>query len=1141
MIKLKNISWEDRFKKITKLTNAKSLPFSDKLEIEEFLATDIILKQKVILKLIKINEDPSIISLAQYLWHYEISLNQRASNNSKGNSLLKLLYAQRDEIKGVYVIVTEYSGPCLRDLLMSHDGSEDSIFFNNFLRSSDKKMLWEAIYKLAEGLYALHFSGLIHRNISLETIYFDSEACQQGEKEIFKIGDFNWSIYLCSLSNVFTDDLSLELIKDNYHFFRAPECLPSTQLEFETSGETYQSDLFSLGLVISFLILGIKDIEKYTSSLLKDRPKLYEEIYFMLENFKGYPLEKEILLKLVCVDVEERFQNINDLMNRIRELLNIFKYNLIEEIKLPINFNLERNSPLLKQISNILNISIDAILEEPDEFLSYEFKNCVLFLTNDLKFPLYAKGSTGTYYKFGKAFNRSNLSQIRSFLPYQEPNLELKTIQICITKEFYWLDREGSCPYSRWDEIFRNASFQIKEFQIEKDPEITKRERWLRTIKIIGNAEQEIEKKKILNYQCIYDSLNDETKSKKNKREVLIYVFNEEEKESFSNIINEAESGLFELLQSDNLFEPFKRRRVWKVIESSEGSRNKTQITLEGDIRNEEVPENGFIRLWDLKNTVFLLKRKRRIIQDLENNEHLLNAILTPASTHTYFEKYDRNKLVSFIYYTNPIFLLQGPPGTGKTYTATKLIKYTLQKDPLSRILIASKEHSALDDLLIKCQEIINDSSIYPTPKLVRLISPERELKYSPNSIPFQHFITNITKMDLKQLSNWTPLNNIHEKLSDNIKTIVSNEIDSPSREWINLIKESSNLIFCTTTTSYLKDLQFSTQNFDLVIIEEAGKTYPSELFKPIQLGNKWVLIGDQNQLPPFRIKDVNRIIDRLLDDIEEKESEKELFDPKDFTKLKKEVKENLTIFNSIFNIFKGVRQSFKGEDHRKSCDTLLNQWRLPSKISRMISTTFYDQEFNQEIDDPVDFIIEPTNFRNRQLIWVNIPSDREFREQRKGFKLYNSSEIRAIKTILSRLKIGSNHLPFKLAVLSPYKEQVERLKNQLPIYLPNLKGINIRNCCFTVDGFQGQEADLVIISLVRNNFNPIMKDAWGFVPESERLNVMFSRAKKTNIIIGCLDLCLAHKNDPFMKKFMKIVEFIKDNGKVINLNEVIS
>ena len=1078
--------------------------------------------------------------MAQYLWHYEISLNQRASNNSKGNSLLKLLYAQRDEEKGEYVIVTEYCGPSLKDLLINDKDDEDHHSFTTFLTSANKRVLWEVINNLVEGLYALHHSGLIHRNLSLDTIYFDGEAYRQGEKDIFKIGDFNWSIYLYSLSNVFTDDLSSELIKDNYHFFRAPECLPSTQIEFENTGETYQSDLFSLGLVLSFLILRIEDIEGYLNSQLMERPKLYEDIYNMLQEHRGIPLEKEILLKLICVDVEERFQNIDALMSDLRELLNIIKHNFTQEGKLPINFSLERNSPLLRQISNKTHTSIDAFLEEPDEFLSHEFNNSILYLTNDKEFPLYAKGASGSYYKFGKAYRRSNLAQIRSFLPNQELNLELKNIQICIIKEFYWLDREDPCPYSRWEDIFARALHQINESQSERDPETKKRERWLKTIEIIGKAEVEIEKSNILNYQCIYDSLNDETKKNVKKRDLIIHIFNEEDKISFSNIINESESGFFELLSTDNLFEPFRRKRVWKFIEITDETRNHTQIALEGDMRNEEVPENGFIRMWDLRNTVFLLKRKRFIIQDLENNDHLLNAILKPASTHTYFEKYDKDNLVSFIYYTNPIFLLQGPPGTGKTYTATKLIKYSLQKDPFSRILIASKEHSALDDLLIKCQEMLRKIDITPNPRLVRLISPERELLYSPDSIPCRHFITNITKLALRQLFDWNPSDIVHNKLSEDIKSIVGKELITPSREWIDLIKESSNLIFCTTTTSDLKELEFYSQNFDLVIIEEAGKTYPSELFKPIQLGNKWVLIGDQNQLPPFRIKDVEKIIDHLLDDMEEREREKESFDSIDFVDLKKDVKENLTIFNSIFKKFKDVRHSFKGEDDKKSCDTLLNQWRLPSKISRMISTIFYEKEFTQEIDDPQDFIIEPLNFKNRQLIWLDVPLRREFREQRKGYKLYNNTEITTIRTLLSKLKIGSNHLPFKLAILSPYKEQVERLKNQLPTYIPNMKGINIKNCCFTVDGFQGQEADLVIISLVRNNSLPDASHAWGFVPESERLNVMLSRARKAEIIIGSLELCLSYKNDPFMGKFMKIAEFIQEFGKKIDLNEVI-
>ena len=102
------------------------------------------------------------------------------------------------------------------------------------------------------------------------------------------------------------------------------------------------------------------------------------------------------------------------------------------------------------------------------------------------------------------------------------------------------------------------------------------------------------------------------------------------------------------------------------------------------------------------------------------------------------------------------------------------------------------------------------------------------------------------------------------------------------------------------------------------MIIEEAGKVYPSELFKPMQLGNKWVLIGDQNQLPPFKIEDVNKIIDDLIDKIEEEGKEDDKSDAKEIVNLRKEVKENIKIFNSIFNNFKDVKHSFNEEDGRK-------------------------------------------------------------------------------------------------------------------------------------------------------------------------------------------------------------------------------
>ncbi|MFX1375322.1 MAG: AAA domain-containing protein [Promethearchaeota archaeon] len=242
-----------------------------------------------------------------------------------------------------------------------------------------------------------------------------------------------------------------------------------------------------------------------------------------------------------------------------------------------------------------------------------------------------------------------------------------------------------------------------------------------------------------------------------------------------------------------------------------------------------------------------------------------------------------------------------------------------------------------------------------------------------------------------------------------------------------------------------------------------------------------------------------------------------------------------------MFKKFEGIKHSFKEEDNIRSCDTLSNQYRLPSKISEMISSIFYDREFKQKIADPKDFILEPIEFKNRQLIWVNTGIGRENRERREGINIFNISEAKLIRQLLSKLKFNLKYSPFSIAILSPYKEQVEVIKKYLPKTLPNLRGIDLHRSCYTVDSFQGQEADLIIVSLARNNNFENSRRAWGFIPRIERLNVMLSRAKKVEIIIGSHDLCILHQSDPYMEKFVKVAKFIEENDLLINQNEVIS
>jgi len=88
-----------------------------------------------------------------------------------------------------------------------------------------------------------------------------------------------------------------------------------------------------------------------------------------------------------------------------------------------------------------------------------------------------------------------------------------------------------------------------------------------------------------------------------------------------------------------------------------------------------------------------------------------------------------------------------------------------------------------------------------------------------------------------------------------------------------------------------------------------------------------------------------------------------------------------------------------------------------------------------------------------------------------------------------------------------------------------------------TVDEFQGHEADITIISLVRNNVLNA-DSAWGFISEPERLNVMFSRAKHNLVIIGCSEHIRRNKSDK-NKYINKFLFHFEKYGKFINAEEI--
>jgi superfamily I DNA and/or RNA helicase len=129
-----------------------------------------------------------------------------------------------------------------------------------------------------------------------------------------------------------------------------------------------------------------------------------------------------------------------------------------------------------------------------------------------------------------------------------------------------------------------------------------------------------------------------------------------------------------------------------------------------------------------------------------------------------------------------------------------------------------------------------------------------------------------------------------------------------------------------------------------------------------------------------------------------------------------------------------------------------------------------------------------------------------------KGSNSYdNPVEMEILLDIVDEA-LKSKLKPKDLAVIAPYKDQVDLFKKH-----NNIENLEIN----TVDGFQGREKEVILISLVRSNSHNNI----GFLRDLRRLNVALTRAKRKLIIIG--DSSTIEKNETYKN----LVDYIKDNG----------
>jgi hypothetical protein len=267
---------------------------------------------------------------------------------------------------------------------------------------------------------------------------------------------------------------------------------------------------------------------------------------------------------------------------------------------------------------------------------------------------------------------------------------------------------------------------------------------------------------------------------------------------------------------------------------------------------------------------------------------------------------------------------------------------------------------------------------------------------------------------------------------------------------------------------------------FDLCIVDEASKATATEVLVPLSRSRRWILVGDQRQLPPFKDEVVRRpdILQRY--DLDSSDLEQTLFD------------------HLLRTLPEGCRRS------------LLTQHRMVPAIGDLISNCFYEGKLKSAGPQPDPHLAAVLPV---PVVWFStaqLPDHEEFSE---GAIIKNRCEALVIRKLLSNLNrvFAGAGRKYKVAVLTGYSAQRMELKR---LFAPELQGWSALEVdCNTVDAFQGREADVAVYSVTRSNrFGKL-----GFLSEEERLNVALSRGRYGLAIVGDHGFCaVANGRNPF-------------------------
>lgn len=464
-----------------------------------------------------------------------------------------------------------------------------------------------------------------------------------------------------------------------------------------------------------------------------------------------------------------------------------------------------------------------------------------------------------------------------------------------------------------------------------------------------------------------------------------------------------------------------------------------------------------------------------------------------------------QERAVNEVLWAKDVAIVHGPPGTGKTTTLVEAINETLMRE--TQVLVCAQSNMAVDWISEKLVDRgVNVLRIgNPTRVNDKMLGFTYERRFEshadyPQLWAIRKAIRELRKNRKKGSENYHQKMERLKSRAAEIEIRINSELFGEAR-----------VIACTLVGSAHRLLEG--MKFGTLFIDEAAQALEAACWIPMRRASRVILAGDHCQLPPT-VKSIAALRAGLGKTLMERIAENK---PEVVTLLKIQYRMNDEIMRFSSDWFYGGKvESAPQIKYRSVLD-------YDHPIT-WIDTSNEENQITIEGED----VPEDSASTSSSVSAANQNSDLNFKEQFVGESFGRINKAEAELTLLTLAeyftKIGKQRVlseSIDVGIISPYRAQVQYLKKLIKKYeffKPYRRLISVN----TVDGFQGQERDVILISLVRSNDEGQI----GFLKDLRRMNVAMTRARMKLIILGNKDTMTKH---PFYKKLWEYVEAINN------------